>query len=426
MADEDEKGGLRSSGAVSYSSIPKPSPNEPVQIHWKVYFNELYAIESVNALANLSMFFAVYWKDDRIIERDPEVADENAWNAYMFKDGVDEEQIWTPQLELVNSGDGAEISEEAREVVCIPGQGPFVIQHNVFKGPVSCPMDLKQFPFDRQILPIKFRSALFPLEDCVLVASESDQKSMMQCLDDRFASTEFYIRELRAIQDEVLYPMLAEIEGETRATYCEYRMEFLVERKPAYYMHKVWLQFNFIAVMDFFVAMLMQYAIGDRNSVALTLFLTAVALSFAVAGDLPKISYRTRMDTFIIMNYLIMFGVFISNFFIYHWYDEAEDTPTYQTIPTALQIAFGVVIVLTWLGNNVWFSFPIFFLGRKSTDKLNPNLVELFGMAKEERKERKKNGNTARPTSRSIAMSNELQASTGGSTVVGKPSAIEN
>eukprot|EP00475_Leptophrys_vorax_P039147 TRINITY_DN7013_c0_g1_i1.p1 TRINITY_DN7013_c0_g1~~TRINITY_DN7013_c0_g1_i1.p1 ORF type:complete len:425 (-),score=126.02 TRINITY_DN7013_c0_g1_i1:114-1388(-) len=423
MADE-KTGELRSSSTTAwFSTIPKPSPDLPVKVHWKVYFNELYGVDSVSQQSTMSLFFAVYWKDDRIIMRDPEVPEEDAWNSYTFKDGVDPEEIWTPHIELVNAGDGGSVDEEAREVVCIPGEGPYIIQHNTFKGPVSTPMDLKQFPFDRQILPIKFRSSLYPEEDCELWASEADQKSMLQCLDARFASTEFYIRELKAKQDTVLYPMLAEIEGETRATYCEYRLEFLVERKPAYYMHKVWLQFNFIAVMDFFCAMLLEFDIGNRNTVALTLFLTAVALSFAVAGDLPKISYRTRMDTFIIMNYLVMFVVFMSNFFVYFWYDQNPDTPTWEDVPNKIEIGFGVVILTTWFFSNLWFVLPLFFLGKKNDENLNPNLAQLIGMkVQEKREERKGVKSTSRPTSRSIA----LDAGKGSAgTVIGKPSAVE-
>jgi hypothetical protein len=252
----------------------------------------------------------------------------------------------------------------------IPGQGPFVIQHSVFKGSVSAPMSLKQFPFDQQVLPVKFRSYMYPLEDCVLFASERDAQSMMQCLDKRMSSTEFHIRHLRAVQDAIVYPMLAEIEGEKRATYCEYRLEFLLERKPSYYMHKVWLQFNFITVMDFFCALLIQYAIGDRNSVALTLFLTAVALSFAVAGDLPKISYRTRMDSFILANYFILFTIFVSNFFVYFWYD-VESSDHWQSTPTKIQIGFSTFIAICWLLSNLWFIMPLFFRGRRNNDIFN-------------------------------------------------------
>jgi heme/copper-type cytochrome/quinol oxidase subunit 4 len=377
MSEEEAK--ERESGAVWYSSMPKPSADEAIKVHWKVYFNEIFSIDSVNQKANLSVFFATYWKDDRLVERDTEVEDENAYDAYKFKDDVDPEEMWVPVIELVNAADDGEISEEAREVVTIPGEGPYVIVHNVFRGSVSAPMDLKQFPFDRQILPLKFRSANFPIEDCVLVVSDEASKSMIRSLDPRCANPEFTIKAVYAVSDKVLYPMLAEIEGETRATYCEYRIEFLLERKPSYYMDKVWVQFNFIAVMDFFVAMLLQGAIGDRNSVALTLFLTAIALSFAVAGDLPKISYRTRMDTFILLNYANLFLIYVSNFFVYFWYDQSGD-PMWQTTPSAVQTVFGVFVVLIWVLSNVWFVLPLFFMKRKSRGQvLNPNLMQLLG-----------------------------------------------
>jgi hypothetical protein len=326
---------------VWYASIPKPEDGSAVEVRFKAYINELYEVDSVAQLARVSVFYTIYWKDDRIVRRDEEIDDPMAWNAYTFKEGIDPENIWIPLVEQ------------------IPGEGIFIILHFDFKGAVSANMNLKRFPFDEQIVALKFRSSLYPESDVVLVAEDKDKESMMRCKDPRVQSSEFEIRNICAAQKTHLYPMLAEIEGKERATYSEYRIEFDLRRKSGYYMNKIWVQFNFIMVMDLLCFLLLPSEIGDRNSVALTLFLTAVALSFAIAGDLPKISYLTRIDAFIIWNYILLFLIYIQNFFVYRWFDDPEEIMGNLNLSSLISYASLALIISIWIISNIWFAYPL-------------------------------------------------------------------
>merc|ERR1712113_1078982 len=52
---------------------------------------------------------------------------------------------------------------------------------------------------------------------------------------------------------------------------------------------------------------------GDRISVALTVLLTLVAFKHSVAGELPKSSYLTLIDKYLISTMVVVSGITISH-----------------------------------------------------------------------------------------------------------------
>eukprot|EP00475_Leptophrys_vorax_P028497 TRINITY_DN4123_c1_g1_i1.p1 TRINITY_DN4123_c1_g1~~TRINITY_DN4123_c1_g1_i1.p1 ORF type:complete len:428 (+),score=106.59 TRINITY_DN4123_c1_g1_i1:68-1285(+) len=365
-----------------FTTRPNTFGDGPVEVHWKFYWADLFGIDSVKESANVYIFFAIYWKDDRLWMRDPEVEDDSAWDAYCFKPEVDPEKMWTPNIELVNQGEDSEIDVEAREVVNIPGHGVYIILHMQYKGDVSVDLDLRQFPFDRLTIPLKFRSATMCDLDVKMVLDPSRQSGnlMETCMDENVWDEEFAVRSMRCMVDTHNYPMIGELEGASHANFSEFRIELKLERNPGFVMNKVWIPFTFLTVMDFFCLMLLEYDIGNRNNISLTLFLTAVALKFSVSSFLPKISYQTRLDVYIIWIYAIMAFIYFQNFFVFILYGAdtflsvsmGGQVPTrYLTDSHLMQkVTLGIALAV-YVMVNLWFVFPGFFYG-KQFRVLNP------------------------------------------------------
>jgi hypothetical protein len=350
-------------------------PGDLVEVLFKFFVSELYEVNSVSQTAKISLFYTMYWRDDRVAERDYSVKDQDAWDAYCFKKQVDREKIWTPEIEIINcGGDDGELTQDAREIVNIPGKGQFVIMHMMYKGDIQLNLDMKEFPFDRMSIPIKFRSALYPASELVMKFdgdSLLDLNNLMPtCMDQRVEHPEFYIRCLQAYSIRHVYPMIAELEGENHATYCEFRIELFLERKFGFCLNKVWIPFTFILIMDLCCYLLLQSDISNRNNIGLTLFLTAVALKFAVSDNLPKISYQTRMDKYILCIYGIMATIYVQNYVVYRFYglENLEIESVLDDKLSSLQKGF-IAFIMAVIGIiNVWFLYPLLHVGKPSKE----------------------------------------------------------
>jgi NhaP-type Na+/H+ or K+/H+ antiporter len=84
-------------------------------------------------------------------------------------------------------------------------------------------------------------------------------------------------------------------------------MEVDVERQVNYYVWKIIFPLCLIVIMSWIPRWINPEQIGANVEIATTSFLTLVAYLFAVAHLLPRISYFTRMDQFILLSTLMVF-----------------------------------------------------------------------------------------------------------------------
>jgi len=96
---------------------------------------------------------------------------------------------------------------------------------------------------------------------------------------------------------------------------------------------------------------------GTRTSITVTCFLTAVAFHFVIVGSLPKVSYSTRMDHFMVFMYTFIFMAFVENIVLFNlvtYYNYSD--PTLRAIDfTCLGIFLGAGLLVF-----AWFLMPYF------------------------------------------------------------------
>jgi len=272
--------------------------------------------------------------------------------------------IWTPRIELINRSGFSTLEEELIEIVNIKDKGVYVIQHLMYQGGVNSSMDLRRFPFDEQKMEFILRSEDFSRQMVVICPTDEQRTDMRRFIDHHVSLHDFHIIGMRAMEASHCYAMLKEIEGEESAMYSDVRIQIHVHRKSGYYLNKVWAQYNIISIMDLFCIFLPYYDIKDRDNIALVLFLTAVALSFTSSSDLPRISYRTRLDNFVFISYILYMLIFMSNFTLYRltWFVYTDGTAeelaaVYEIAQTLTYVIYGAIAgMLVVL--NIWFMWP--------------------------------------------------------------------
>jgi hypothetical protein len=88
-------------------------------------------------------------------------------------------------------------------------------------------------------------------------------------------------------------------------------LTFEAERKAGYFIVKVIIPLILIVFMSWIVFWIDPKESGSQISVAITAMLTLIAYRFAVGADLPKVSYLTRLDYFILGATILVFASLI-------------------------------------------------------------------------------------------------------------------
>lgn len=84
-------------------------------------------------------------------------------------------------------------------------------------------------------------------------------------------------------------------------------MEIEIERRSSFFIWKIIFPLCLIVIISWVPRWLDPKQIGTNIGIATTAFLTLVAYLFAITVLLPRVSYLTRMDQFILLSTLMVF-----------------------------------------------------------------------------------------------------------------------
>ncbi len=238
------------------------------------------------------------------------------------------DELGRPGISFVNETSAAEVKHA---VLTLWPDGT-VEYDRQFEATLRSEFDLRSFPFDRQELQIQLESFAFPASELVLVPDPQQIKGT------RLRLPQWDIGALRW--------SVAEVEQELeREKYSRLTVSLELTRKPGFYVWQVFVPLFILILIASTVFFLPASDLSDRISVITTSLLTAVALSYAVRTDLPKISYLTTIDRLFVTTY-VFFGAKIAGMLIIrHWVD--RDAAQAEKIDRVSRWVFPTVYLAT-------------------------------------------------------------------------------
>jgi len=162
-------------------------------------------------------------------------------------------------------------------------------------------MELLEFPFDVQCLTIKLRLWGGGVEQT------SDYGRLLLG-----AVTARHLRHLRRMYAPAIRttaPSPGPLIHQKQAL----EVTMIVQRKSAHYLRTVVLPLFGLTSMTFFAFILEPADLADRQALVVTMLLTVVAFKLVVADALPKLSYSTRLDTYMEGCFITIFAIAIEN-----------------------------------------------------------------------------------------------------------------
>jgi len=268
---------------------PKPEQErptvwgEPTEVKIFIYVIDVDGVDSANQKFTASLYYQAVWNSPTLRHQGP---------GPLIKGTID---VWTPRLTIVNQQEAWASFPNFVEIS--PG-GDVVLRQKIW-GSFSQPMDLRDFPIDRQRLTVHIAAAGL---------KESQVAMVPLIMEDGKASgiaKQFSIPDFDVVSWKVERRPYVVFEGfEGTAGFV---IEIDVQRQMNYYFWKLILPLCLIVMMSWIPRWVDPSQIGTNIGVATTSFLTLVAYLFAVAHLLPRISYFTRLDQFILLSTLMVF-----------------------------------------------------------------------------------------------------------------------
>lgn len=215
-----------------------------------------------------------------------------------------------------------------------------------YRGQFYDVMDMKMFPFDRQVLHVVIASE-HPLMEMEYVQHPTGKKDTM--LYENLAEWDLYNpRKANLLRPQAYHDIL----GDHNVGFQRYIVQIRVERRYMYFVYNVFTPIFFMALLTATTWSINPTISGERIAATFTLLLSLIAFKFAIAQHMPLVPYLTYLDQYMIMAFLSIVSVAIENAVC----AQISDDP-WQDQPTTRQLTFDryffSIFIGVWIGGNV-------------------------------------------------------------------------
>jgi hypothetical protein len=305
---------------------PKPEQRrpskwgEPTEVQVGIYVIDVDGVDSANQNFSASVFVQAQWKMPLLRHEGP---------GPLIRTTT---SVWTPRLVIVNQ---QQAWAAFPSFVEIAPDGTVTYRQKTW-GWFSQPLELREFPFDKQKLAVHIVAAGLREDEIKMVPFERPDGTGSG-LARKLSLPDFKVTSWRATA-QLYFPF----EGALGVP--GFIMEIDVERLPNYYIWKVIFPLCLIIMMSWVPRWLDPAEGGTIISISTTSLLTLVAYLFAIMVLLPRVSYLTRMDQFILISTVLVFAALV------------------QTVATVVLAKSGQTDLVGWINWVSRFVYPIVLL----------------------------------------------------------------
>jgi hypothetical protein len=259
----------------------------PTKVNYAVWIGDITKIDSVAQTFTANFMVLLRWHDPRLRHDGPDVKE------------FDLAEIWHPRLLLTN--DGGDSTASLPEKVDVTPDGTALYRQR-YIGAFSQPLNLRDFPFDRETFQLR------------IVLLSSGPRDVALSPDPQTAA--FGWREGIALDARLTMQDWSVLAATTRVApfhvapgveLASFTCEFTARRNSQHFIIKVIIPLILIVAMSWAVFWIEPTDGGSQFSIAVTAMLTLIAYRFAIDSDVPKLPYLTRLDAFVLMGTVLVF-----------------------------------------------------------------------------------------------------------------------
>ncbi len=248
-----------------------------------VFLIDIDEIDDVRQRFKVDLFIIIGWQDPRLALPAGEGSDQ------LRTIPIDE--IWTPRGLVVNDRG---LSPQLPLVADVDAKGN-VIQRQRLSGEMAVDLDLREFPFDTQQLPIKIISYQYSPDEL-----RFSPNSKFEAAVETFSGEGWHFRLL----DTVFGEFTIADAGVSRP-----ELTFIVEaqRMSQYYLLTMFLPMSLIVFMSWTAFWIQPNVVPPRIAITTASIFSLIAFGFSIRLSLPRVSYITLADQFVVGCTLLVF-----------------------------------------------------------------------------------------------------------------------
>ncbi len=262
---------------------------EPTEVKVGIYVIDVDEVNSADQSFAASVYFEAQWQNPLLSHEGP---------GPKLRSLTD---VWNPRLTIIGQ---QMMWRSYPDYVEIQPDGTVVYRQKIW-GRFSQPLNLRDFPYDHQELTLHIVAAGLLEEDVKMVSLVTESGT-----PSGIART-FSLPDFNVLSSEAAPQPYFPREGHPGVAGFEMRIE--IARQPIYFILKVIIPLCLIVVMSWLPRWIKPEETGTNIGISTSAFLTLVAYLFAITVLLPRVSYVTRMDKFILLSTLIVFAGLIQS-----------------------------------------------------------------------------------------------------------------
>lgn len=266
----------------------RPGPQgAKTKVHIGFFLVDIKDISDVEQTYKADIVFNLTWNDPRLSVKSLGRSLEHCY--------VNLDDVWHPPIMDVNRSKGEKLLPQKVTV----DSGGNVNYKQRYIGNLSSDLDFTDFPFDSQVLHF------------ILVAYGPDAENIVfkQDKDLSGARDHFSIEGWKiSLLDAVTTSEMIKSEGAARdRNFARIDFRLSAERDRKYYLLNVLTPLCLIVLMAWAVFWIDPSAIGPQVGLSTATVFTLIAYRFSLSYQLPKVSYFTRIDKFVLFSTILVF-----------------------------------------------------------------------------------------------------------------------
>lgn len=281
------------------------SKKEPYIVKVDLKIEDIHKISGKDLDFETSYSMWLYWKDDNLIKvlKEFEIFTNKGKPIYLCDYSPnsiigEKRKIFDPVIEFFNLKEKPNFETGLQDWIEIFSDGTVqsrIRDTKVFKGHFN----FRNFPFDKQSLSFDIWSE-FPDSMVKIIADEPTMSDYKKNLYSFNSDEGILIPGWNLI--EVNYENSNYI-GDDGLGYSGLEIQLIVERQSSYYLFKIILPIIFILAISWSVFWVRGSQLEAKVNVTIVCLLSLIAYNFIIDEDLPKLSYLTFLDFFILLSY---------------------------------------------------------------------------------------------------------------------------
>ncbi|KAH8398014.1 hypothetical protein KR222_010174, partial [Zaprionus bogoriensis] len=286
------------------SQLPTHGQGLPTVVRTNILIRSMGPVSELDMDYSMDCYFRQYWRDKRLSFQGP--IKSLSLSIKML------DKIWRPDTYFYN-GKHSHIHTITvpNKLLRLDQDGGILYSMRYLTIKATCPMELKNFPMDRQSCPLIIGSCRYCL------ASSSATSHDSPALADGYTNQQLvyewqnhddavsFVPGMTLNQFDLISMMHRNFTSTRReGDFSVLHVAFNLKRHTGYFLIQVYVPCILIVVLSWVSFWIHREATSDRVGLCVTAVLTLSTISLDSRTDLPKVKYATALDWFLLMSFL--------------------------------------------------------------------------------------------------------------------------